>query len=132
MLVIILNHDFAQIEVAVDKASIMCSVHSSCHLNGDIEDQFTVLASDIKRQIYIQRSNIVEHVASIMQLRHLKPIASIKVFEALEGSDYITVRIHIDPLVNTLILYDLFDHEFLAEVLVINNETSLCHNMFNL
>lgn len=132
MLIIILNHNFAQIEVTVYKPRIMCSVHSCSNLYSNIENQLTILARDIQRQIYIQRSNIVEHIASIMQLRNLKPIACVNVPEALKSCDYITVGIHVNPLINALILSDLFDHEVLTEVLMINNETSLCYNMFHL
>ena len=54
------------------------------------------------------------------------------VFETVECSCDVRVRLQIDPLSDVFLVGDLPNHELLSEVLVVNDKCRVAENVFNL
>jgi hypothetical protein len=132
MFVVVLDVDFAQIEVTMHQSRVVRCVKTCRHLDSHIEDKLSVLSWHIEWQVQLKRVNIVEHIATIGQLGHLEVEARLLVHKLLERSDNIGVGIHVDPLGDVLSGWDLSDHEILAEIFVVDNETRLRNDLLHL
>jgi len=75
---------------------------------------------------------MTEDIASIVRLDHGEVTSRHFVSETVEGSNYVRMRLGIDPASDVFIVWDLPDHKLLSEVLVIYHISSVTNDMFYL
>ena len=116
----------------MNKARIVCEIHTLSQLNGNIVDILDVGPWHIDSQVKIQSLDILEDAPAVISLDHGEMAATFFLSETVESCRDIRMRLKIDPLGNVFEVGYLSNDKLLTEVLMIYHERSVTDDMFDL
>jgi len=130
--VLLLKHNFTQIELAVDETRVMGEFETLRQLDSNVVDHLDVGARHVNSQVQIKALDRVEDVASIVIFDHGKVGAADFFSETVEGGDDIRMGLQLDPLGDVFLIGHLPHDELLSEVLVVHDVRRVANHVFHL
>ena len=116
----------------MNKTCIMGKVKSSCKLNRNIVERLEVGARNVNCQVKIEPFDVLEDASWVVYFNHGELAAWHFVDETVKCSDDVWVSLQVDPILDVLFIMYLPHYELCSEIFVIDNKSSIRHDVLNL